>query len=107
MLCPLSSPILCSVAFIDKPFVYTSNGRKGISVGRADTSLLWEVVVQNTRGGLTLAGCWLPSQLLSHSAPQQDGGGEKKIKSLWTKTGRSLASYCNEQNNLDLGKNRI
>ena len=39
-------------------------------------------------GGLTLAGCQMPTKLLHHSAPQQDIGGENKMKknpNMWVK----------------------
>lgn len=57
-------------------------------------------------GGLTLAGCRMPTELLSHS-PSSTAQDEKvRSKSLWLriKAGRSLINYRRRQNRTDWGK---
>ena len=56
-------------------------------------------------GGLTLAGCQMPTKWLCHSPSINNTGEKNTMKSSWVevRTGRSL-TYCHRQNGLDLGK---
>ena len=59
-------------------------------------------------GGLTLAGCQVPTKA-ALSLPSTAGQGRENImKGLWVeiRTGRSLSNYHHEQNRLDLGKKK-
>ena len=57
-------------------------------------------------GGLTMAGCQMATQLLSHSLSLTGQGEEMRLKSLRfkVKTGRSYTNYHQKQNRLDMGK---
>lgn len=60
-------------------------------------------------GGLTLAGCQTPTQLLPPSPSSMGWGERRRWKNVWveTETGRSLTNYHHRQNRLDLSKNNL
>ena len=63
--------------------------------------------MKNKCGGLTLAGCQVPTKAaLSLPPPQLDRGEKNITKGSWVeiRTGRSLSNYRHGQNKLDLGK---
>ena len=58
----------------------------------------------SVRGGLTLAGCQVPTKLLYPSI-NRTGGEKHDGKLVGQDKGREItASYCHRQNRLDLGK---